>query len=264
MVDEYLTSSEFRDFYFHRIRLYLESQGTASQDEPARLWSYIAFNDRPFQEILTANYSVDESFNRVSRPEQHGRTGVLTTKGFIEGKPGLPHYNYAAQVTMLFLGYVYEVPPEIVEQREGVTALGTTDPNSNCYSCHKILTPLAFQRSNWNDLGEYRAKDDDGTNIDASDRGVVAEYPFKGNGLEAFALQAVKKERFIRTIINTHVSFYFGRPLRYREDERLLYKRLWDVAHDSDFSLKAVIRAIVLSPEYVGLSQAEKLLAITP
>ena len=29
---------------------------------------------------------------------------------------------------MLFLGYVYDVPDEIVEQREGVTALGTTDP----------------------------------------------------------------------------------------------------------------------------------------
>ncbi len=48
MIDTYMASREFKDFYFHRARLYLESHGTEMQDEPAaRLWSYIAFNDRP-------------------------------------------------------------------------------------------------------------------------------------------------------------------------------------------------------------------------
>lgn len=254
LVDRYLETEEFRDFYFHRVRLYLESQGTALQDEPARLWSYVAFNDRPFQEILTADYTVDEEFQRVSRPEFHGRTGVLTTKGFIDGKPGLPHYNYAAQVSMLFLGYVYEVPAEIVDQREGVTALGTTDPNSVCYSCHKILTPLSFQRLNWTDEGVYRTEDEAGLEIDPSDRGAVQEYPFKGSGLEAFATQAVEKERFIRTMINTHVNFYFGRPMEHLGNERVLYKRLWDNVNEHDFKIRDLIRAIVSSPEYAGNS----------
>lgn len=249
--DRYLDSQEFQDFYFHRIRLYLESQGTQLQDEPARLWSYVAFEDRPFQEILTADYTVSSDFRKVDRPDYHGNTGVLTTQGFIQGKPGLPHYNYAAQVSMLFLGYVYEVPPEIVEQREGVTALGTTDPNSNCYSCHKILTPLAFQRSNWSDDGVFSDRDEAGQPIDASDRGAVAEYPFAGSGMEAFAEQAVKKERFIRTIINTHFGFFFGRPMRHRQDERVLYKKLWDHVHQHDFKIRELLRAIVTSPEYL-------------
>ena len=68
-----------------------ESQGTDVQDEPVRLWSYIAFNDRPFQEILIADYSVDSKMQKTDRPREHGRTGVLTTPGFIQGKPGLPH-----------------------------------------------------------------------------------------------------------------------------------------------------------------------------
>ncbi len=253
LVDTYLHSHDFRDFYFHRVRLYLESQGTELQDEPARLWSYVAFEDRPFQEILTAEYTVDANFEKLSRPAHHGKTGVLTTKGFIDGKPGLPHYNYAAQVSMLFLGYVYEVPPEIVDQREGVTALGTTDPNSSCYSCHKILTPLAFQRLNWTDSGDYRIQDEEGLDIDATDRGAVDEYPFPGEGLEAFATQAVKKERFIRTMINTHVNFYFGRPMRFLEDERDLYHRLWTAVHEHDFKIRELIRAIVLSPEYLSV-----------
>ena len=249
--DRFLDSKEFRDFYFHRIRLYLESQGTEMQDEPARLWCYVAFNNLPFTEILTANYTVDREFKKKPRPDYHGRTGLLTTKGFMEGKPGLPHYNYAAQVSMLFLGYVYEVPPEVVEQREGATALGTTDPNSICYSCHKVLTPLALQRSFWSDDGEFRTKDDKGLPIDASDQGLVEEYPFKGTGMEAFAVQAVKKERFIRTMINTHFSFYFARPMRHHTDERALYKRLWDEVHQNQFQIRGLIRALVTSPEYL-------------
>ena len=219
-VDRFLDSQEFRDFYFHRIRLMFESQGTDSQDEPVRIWCHVAFEDRPFQEILTGEYTIDPEFNKQPRPAHHGQTGVLTTKGFIQGKPGLPHYNYAAQVSMLFLGYVYEVPDEIVDQREGVTALGTTDPDSVCYSCHKVLTPLAFQRMNWTDEGEYRTEDENGHPIDGSDRGAVPTYPFAGTGMQAFATSAVQKERFIRTMINTHVNFYFGRSLRYRRDER--------------------------------------------
>lgn len=251
LTDRYLDSQEFRDFYFHRIRLNLESQGTDAQDEPVRLWSYIAFNDRPFQEILTADYSVDGSMQKIERPREHGKTGVLTTPGFIQGKPGLPHYNYAAQVSMLFLGFVYEVPAEIVEQREGVTALGTTDPKSVCYSCHKILTPLAFQRLNWSDEGNYRIANEDGLPIDASDQNASEDYPFPGKGMEAFATQAVKKERFLRTMINTHVNFYFGRPMRFREDERALYKRLWDSVYRSNFKIRSLIREIVCSPEYL-------------
>ena len=256
LANTYLETQGFRDFYFQRVRLYLESQGTESQDEPARLWSYVALNDLPFQQILTADHTVDANFQSKPRPDYHGRTGVLTTKGFIEGKPGLPHFNYPAQVSMMFLGYVFEVPPEIVQQRDGITPLGTTDPQSACYSCHKILTPLAFQRNFWTDDGEYRRQDENGNSIDASDQGSVEEYPFKGEGMEAFATQAVRKERFIRTMINTHFNFYFGRSMRFREDERSLYKRLWDRVHADGFGIRGLIHALVTSPEYLeGRSQ---------
>ena len=194
---------------------------------------------------------------KQTRPIYHGKTGLLTTPGFIEGKPGLPHYNYAAQVSMLFLGYRYEVPADIVEQREGVTALGTTDPSSACYSCHKILTPLAFQRNFWTDEGKYRRHDEYGLPIEASDHGMVSEYPFKGEGLESFALEAVKKERFIRTMIDTHFNFLFGRSMRYRTDERDLYRTLWDSVHEQGFTIKGLLRALVTSPEYYEDALAE-------
>jgi hypothetical protein len=251
MADAYLKSDDFRDFYFHRIRLYLESHGTESQDEPARLWCYVAFNDLPMQQILTADYTVDQNFQKQPRPAYHGHTGVLTTKGFIEGKPGLPHYNYAAQVAMLFLGYVFEVPPEVVEQRQGSTAASTVDPNGICYSCHKVLTPLAIQRNMWTDEGRFRTHDEYGLPIEASDGKMVDGYPFPGEGLEAFATQAVKKERFFRTIIDTHVTFYFGRQMRWQDDERALYQRVWDRLQHERFTIRSLIRTLVTSPEYL-------------
>ena len=52
-------------------------------------------------------------------------------------------------------------------------------------------------------------------------------------------------------MINTHVNFYFGRPMRHLEDERSLYKRLWENVHENDFKLRELIRAIVTSPEYL-------------
>ena len=256
-VDEYLKSAEFKDFYFHRIRLTLESHGGDSEDEPARLWTYICLNDRPFKEILSADYSVDTAFKKIDRAPHYGKTGVLTMKGFIDGKPGLPHFNYAAVVCEKFLGYVFEVPANIVAQREGATAASTTHPASECYSCHKILTPLALQRTRWDDKGKFLEKDEKGKAIDDSDHALVPSYPFKGNGLEAFATQAQHKERFIRTMIQTHFIFFFGREMRYEDDERALYKTLWDNAAANNYSIKQMLRTMILSPEYLEARTAD-------
>ncbi len=251
-VDEFLAGEEFREFYFRRIRLTLESHGSELDDEPVRLWCHVVFNDRPFKEILTADYSVDRNLQRQPRPAYHGKTGLLTMKGFIEGKPGLPHFNYAAVVCEKFLGYAFEVPATIVAQREGATAASTTHPDSTCYSCHKILTPLAFQRMKWTDDGKFREKDEKGEPIDATDRNLVPSYPFKGEGMEAFALGAQHKERFIRTMIQTHFIFYFGREMRYEDEERGLYRRLWDNAAAHGYSIRALLRELLTSPEYLG------------
>jgi len=252
LIDGYLNSREFQDFYFRRIRLYLESRGTVEDDEPVRLWCYVAFNDRSFKEILTADYTVDAQMKRQARPAYHGKTGLLTMKGFIRGKPGLPHFNYAGQVLEKFLGYVFEVPPAVVEMRNLITAVSTTNPNTVCYACHKVLTPLAYQRGHWTDDGDYRPRDDDGKLIDATDRHLVPSYPFKGEGMEAFAVAAQNKERFIRTMLQTHFIFFFGREMRYQTDERALYKRLWDKAHASNFAIRPILKTLLTSPEYLN------------
>jgi hypothetical protein len=170
--------------------------------------------------------------------------------GFIQGKPGLPHFNYAARVLTDFMGRVFEVPPEVLAQRAGATATSTVDPASVCFDCHQVLTPLEMQRSAWADDGTFRTVDELGQPIDDSDRGLVPTYPFKGKGMEAFATQAVKKEAFVLAILQSQFRLMLGRNMRFDQDERALFKTLWDVTQASNGDLQQVLKAIALDRAY--------------
>jgi hypothetical protein len=250
LVDALLASPDFERFYFSRVQLRLESQGTPESDEPARLWTHVVVNRLPFTRILDADFTVDAAGARLARPAQHGKTGVLTMKGYLSNKPGLPHYNYPARVLSGFLGTVFEVPPEVFDQRGTATATSTVDPASACFSCHQLLTPLAHQRLKWADDGSFRTIDEQGEAIDDSDRGLVATYPYRGAGLEAFSTRATRKEAFVRRMLAMQFRLLMGREFRYREDERGVYRQLWDVAGATQQDLKAVLKAIALSPAF--------------
>jgi hypothetical protein len=251
MVDGYLASPDFKSWFFERMRIRLESEGTVLTDEPARLFTYLATTGRPFQELLTGDYGVDAFFMPVARPAYHGKTGLLTMPGYIKNKPGLPHYNYAARVMTGFMGAIFEVPPEVFDMRGTATAASTVDTQSVCFICHQNLTPLAHQRLKWDDDGTYRTVDAEGLPIDDSDRNMVATYAFKGSGIEAFSLKAVKKEVFVRRTLNVPYRLLMGREMRHLEDERVIYKTLWDTSVAQNGNLKAVIKDIVLSASYL-------------
>jgi hypothetical protein len=244
LVDEWLQSDTFIARYTHRVRQILEYDGTPDGDEPSRLWAHIAREDRPLKEILTADYTVDEDLERVERPAFHGQTGVLTMKGYIVGKPGLPHYNYAARVLTGFMGVVFDVPQEALDARATASATSTVDPQSLCFTCHRLLTPLAHQRQRWADDGTYREVFDYGRVIDDTDNNLVANYPFRGRGLEAFSLVAVRKEAFARRMANAHFLLVTGRLLRHDLDERVVYRGLYDAIDGGEGTPRDLLRAI--------------------
>lgn len=247
MVDAYLKSPDFQAYYFTRMQLRVESQGTPESDESARLWTWLVFNGQNFEELFTGDYSIDTSFTKQPRAAEHGRTGVLTMKGYVSNKPGLPHYNYPARVLSGFMGSIFEIPPEVFAMRAAATAASTVDPTSICFNCHQLLTPLAHQRLKWDDNGDYRTVDATGAAIDDSDRGLVPTYPYKGVGMEAFTTRAVKKEAFIRRMLNTEFVLLMGREMRSRDDERVIYKQLWDTAFANGGDLRQVIKTVALS-----------------
>jgi hypothetical protein len=251
LVNEWVASADFRAAYLKKMKILLEADGSPEGDEPARLLTHLMVSDRPVQEALTATYSVDEDLAEVTRPAEHGATGVLTMAGYIKNKPGLPHYNYPARVLSGFLGYVFEVPPEVFDQRATATAASTVDPEAICFNCHQLLTPLAHQRLKWDDDGNYRELDDQGAPLDDSDRDLVEGYPFPGVGMEAFATQAVRKEGFIRRMANVQFQALMGRPMRHDADERVLYRALWDAAAEGQGTPRDLLEAILTHPVYV-------------
>ena len=244
MIDRYLDSEDFQSFFFHRARTVLRSRGTQESDEPARLWTHIATNDLSYRELFTADYTISADWERTSRRPEHGKTGILTMKGYLVGKPGLPKFTYPAQVLTFAMGLQFEVSDAVEQAREKVVS--TTDPASMCYSCHKLLTPLAFQRERWDVHGHYRTVDEDHNPIDDSDRGVVADYPFPGLGLSAFATQVVRKERFVRTFVNLHHDMLFHRQLRVYEDQRDDYRKLYEFALENDLQIRPLLKQMLL------------------
>jgi hypothetical protein len=250
MADAFLASPDFKTYYFSRMRQRTESAGTDVSDEPARLWTYLAVNSKPFNELFVADYMIDTNWQVATRPPEHGKSGILTMAGYLQGKQGLPHFNFAARVFTGFMGRVFEVPPEVFAQRANATAASTVDPTSICFNCHQVLTPMTMQRSRWNDDGTYRTVDDLGQPIDDTDRGLVPTYPFKGEGMEAFATQAVKKEAFILSMLQSQFRVLMGRNMRFDQDERVLFKTLWDLQGTSNGDLKQVLKAITLDKAY--------------
>ena len=252
-VDYFLGLPEFREFYNHRVRLRTESRGTPETDEPANLWTYLVLTGGPMKDLLVADYTVDSSLNKIARPPVHGATGVLTMPGFIKTKPGLPHYNYPARVMTDYMGQLFEVPEEIISMRiPGGGVDSTVDPNGVCIACHGVLSPLASQRARWADDGTYREVDETGKPIDDSDRSLVKDYPYKGQGMAGFSVTAVKKERFFRQTFQSQFLFFLGRQMRYSEDERTIYLQLWLKAFETNGNFRELIKVIANIPGYTG------------
>jgi hypothetical protein len=250
-LEHYFATPEFRDFYLHRTRLRTESVGTAESDEAARLWTYLAVNGAPMQDLLAADYTVNEAFEKVPRPAEHGKTGILTMPGFIKTKPGLPHFNYSARVMSDYMGQIFEVTPDIVAARLN-PATSTVQVGSTCINCHGVLTPLEHQRLRWADDGTYRTTDETGKTLDDTDGALVADYPYKGQGMAAFAVQAVKKERFFRQTFQSQFLFFMGRPMRYAQDERTVYLALWNSAYKNNGNFKELLKIVASTPTYLG------------
>lgn len=251
-VDFYLGTPDFKDFYFHRARVRTESIGNAESDEAARLWTYLVLNGAPMQEVLTADYTVDEGFLKIGRPAEHGKSGVLTMPGFIKTKPGLPHYNYAARVMTDYMGQLFEVTPEIIAARIPGQVSTTVTPGSTCIQCHGVLTPLEYQRTRWADDGTYRTKDENGAAIDDSDHNLVPGYPYKGSGMAGFSALAVRKEKFFRQSFQTQFLFFLSRQMRYDLDERTVYLALWKSAYANNGNIRELIKIIAGVPRYLG------------
>lgn len=157
--------------------------------EPLELVSYIARYERPYTEIVTADYMVvnpwsapvyrtktdihgdwDEDnwragHNNGYRLPNYPHAGVLTSPMFLARFPSTATNRNRARarwVYRFFLGVDIEaLSPRLVDPAELEEADNPTMNNTNCTVCHTVLDPVAATFQNFGDDGLYLENDSD-------------------------------------------------------------------------------------------------------
>lgn len=166
---------------------WLTSQAIAA--EPLELVAHVVTEERPYSEILTADYimvnhwsdsayTANAQFNNIDDDDEWhegqatgyrlGDTphaGILTSPTFLARYPSTATNRNRARarwVYQFFLGVDIEA---LAVRPTDPDALADTDNptmnNANCTVCHQVHDPVAGTFQNWSDDGFYRIFDDD-------------------------------------------------------------------------------------------------------
>ncbi len=156
----------------------------AIAQEPLEIISYIVTNDRPFTEILTADYTVvnpysarsygvledagfaDENDANEWRMVQLAGTphaGVVTTPAFLNRNP-TTDTNRNRNRSAVF--YDYFLATDVLKLAERPIDPTQTDMSQNptlfdsqCTVCHSVIDPVAGAFQNWDENGHYAPRD---------------------------------------------------------------------------------------------------------
>lgn len=157
--------------------------------EPLELVAHVVSEERPYSEILTADYimvthwsdsayTANATFNNVDDDDewQEGQAtgyrlgdtphaGILTSPTFLARYPSTATNRNRARarwVYQFFLGV--DIEALAVRPTDPDALADTNNPtmnNANCTVCHQVHDPVAGAFQNWSDDGFYRIFDDD-------------------------------------------------------------------------------------------------------
>ena len=159
-----------------------EQVNRAIAREPIDLMAYIVRNDRPFTEILTADYTVVNPFSapiygvnaEFKDPNDYrefkearlsitrdgkklgiGHAGVMSTPMFLNRFPTTPtnrNRHRARMVYKLFLATdILRIGERPIDPIESLTYQNPTRDDTKCNFCHKQIDPIAGAFQNYND-----------------------------------------------------------------------------------------------------------------
>lgn len=247
------------------------------EDEPARLIAHVVANDRPFTEIVTADYTLandllldlvpleaedpdDTSTWRVARyTDGRPANGILATSGlWLRFHTTIFNYNRgrAAALARLLLCYDIAGRPVVFqgvsdESSEGLKAAITTDPG--CISCHASLDPLAGTL-----FGFWPFEDMDGTELTTyhperemlATRETGTDPAWFGTPVTAagqLGPLVAADPRFPVCMARRATERWYGRATT-PDDDAQVYELAGVL--ESEWNYKDLIRAIVATDEY--------------
>lgn len=145
--------------------------------EPLELIAYVVRNDRPFTEIITADYMLVNPFsariygaeasfaNKLNQNDwQEGKitgqphSGILTSPMFLNRFPTTATNRNRHRSRMIYQFFLATDVMALAERPLDPTSIEDFNPtlyNPSCTSCHAVIDPLAGAFQNWNARGSY-------------------------------------------------------------------------------------------------------------
>jgi hypothetical protein len=258
--------------------------------EPLDLIAYIVRNDKPFTEVLTADYTVVSPFSarafglqvrfenpndpnelQEARIDGYPHAGVLTSPMFLNRFPTTETNRNRHRSRMVWKLFLATDILKKAEQPVDPTRIKDHNPtmhNPQCTICHAQLDPLAGAFMNFDTQGRYDRRDE-GWYVDMRPPGFGEEtVPADewGRALQWAAKKLAADEKFALAAVHTVYTGLVGRPplenptdpsdpaftskRAFYEMEEAFLERTKQVFIESGYNLKSIVPEVVRSPFY--------------
>ena len=269
---------KYKDFYY-AAPLYRTTMDMMM--EPLLLFESVLIEDRSVLELIDSNYTFrsprlrkwygEEPDGRLGGPvtipfarqalndRRHG--GVITngavmtmTSGPLETKP----ITRGAWIA----GVIFNSPPPpppaevppLPEDKAHDDSLTLRErfsdhrERADCAGCHEKLDPLGFALENFDPVGRWRQKYENGRDVDSG--GTLFRTHKFSNVVEFKDAILKEKDRFVRALAGHLLAFGLGRELS--PSDSLALDDIVERVKAEDYSMKSMIHAVVASKPFRG------------
>lgn len=248
------------------------------REQPELFFHHMLTTNKSLLDLLTAKYTFlterlvkyyelegkvklpsGPGFHLVEWPDDR-RAGVL---GFASVLAMTSHYKQAspvlrgAWVLETLLGTPVPPPPMDVPPLEAAAKgaakkmtvramLAKHRESVSCSACHNLMDPIGLGLENFDWMGRWRDKDDDGSPVDASGALPGGE---KFNGpVELRRVLLNRKEEFTRQVTSKLLGYALGRTLQ--DGDQCTVQKLMDTMAKNGFQTRGLVRDIVMSTPF--------------
>ncbi len=165
--------------FLERARMYTNN---SMARENLKLASFLVRNDRPFTEIVTADYMVMNPFTaraygvddirfedpldpnewQIGRIPGLPHAGVLTSPMWLNRFPTTPTNRNRHRSRMVYWFFLATDVMKLADRPldpTNITSFNPTRENANCNVCHAVIDPVAGALQNWDEDGSYAPRE---------------------------------------------------------------------------------------------------------